>query len=538
MARFKLPVIYDEASRQRNTVFAASEVGITNGLIREYNGKKLSARFGCFESNTQSTDVVLIGVSTFDADNAYIVVGYQISTTSIKVYRVSSGINGTWTTLGTLTTGVTASRADIVPINSAAGLANDKDYFIKLNNPNPTTNRAWVLSAAGVLTAVADPDYPATFTAMSAFGAAYKDRYMFVLGVTSTGAGGKVAIYNSALDSVTSWGALDYVIPELNGGSSLGLTVYKDHVVFFGTRNIVFFYNTGAATGSPLAPRRDLVFNYGLAASPLFGAKSWWKSTSGDTLAIVGQSDESRQFVGLFDGFGVRKISTPIIDALLTSYSYFSLSGYTYAGRTYIHLSLGASALSCSAGYYYDVEDGVWFRFSSVMPALQNSFLSDTVYSPQQENWTVFLTHAVASSPTSGTGRLMRAEDRDGGHYDTSRSGTEYAISLSLIFPRWRGEEGQESRRKFLSKLNLICNTITTPNTHDTGVGADQAAYLSYSDDDYATFSTPRSVDLTKSLKQLTRLGTFRERAFKLTLNTTQTVLLESIEGEYTIGTN
>src|SRR3569623_2830445 len=37
MARFKLPVIYDEASRQRNTVIAASEVGITNGLIRENN---------------------------------------------------------------------------------------------------------------------------------------------------------------------------------------------------------------------------------------------------------------------------------------------------------------------------------------------------------------------------------------------------------------------------------------------------------------------------------------------------------------------
>lgn len=539
MARFKLPVIYDEASRDRSTVFAASEVGITNGVIREYNGKKLSNRAGMTESNTQSTGVVMIGIGAYDQDNTYLLVGYEISSTSIKVYKVTGGTNGVWSVIGTLCTGVTATRADVVPILSAGGLANDKDFFIKLNNPNPTTKPvAWRVSAAGVITGITDVDYPSTFTSLLANGAAYKDRYIFVLGVTSTGAGGKIAIYNSAIDDVTSWGALDYIITELNGGSSLGLELYKDHVVFFGTKNIQFFYNAGTATGSPLAPRKDLVFNYGLADPQVFGARSWWKSASGDTLAFVGQTDESKKFVAMFDGFSVRKISSPIIDALLTSYSYFTISGYAYAGKTYVHLSVGASANGASAGYYYDIEEDVWFRFQSYLPAVQNAFIADTVYNASVSDNTVFLTFATAISPSSGTGRLVRVEDRDDIHMDTDRSNVARAIYVTAVFPRWRGEPGVESRRKFLRKLNVISNTITSPNSYDNQVGATSVLGVSYSDDDYQNFSTVRNIAMTAVLKQLTQLGQFRERAFKLTYSSTQMLLLEAIEGEYAVGSN
>lgn len=540
MARFKLPVIYDVALRDRANISSSSEVGVTNGVIKDHVTKKLSNRFGLFESTSQPVGVVYIGIGSSDKSNTYVLVGYEIASTNINVYRHTS-VSSDPSFVGTLLTGVTASQADVVPILSTGGTAGDDDYFIKINNPNPNTaTKAWLLRFDDTIAAITDPDYPAVFTSTHSNGVAYKDRYVSVIGVTGTGAGGREAIYTSALDNCTSWGALDYVIPETNGGKAHGLEVYKDHLVFFGTKNIQMFYNSGAPTGSPFAPRKDLVYSHGVAVSDLFGARSWWRSSAGDVLAIVGQTHENKRYVGLFDGFGIKEVSNPTIAGFLNKYTAFALCGYTYSGKTYLHLSVGATTLGASASFYYDIEEGVWFRFSSAHASL-STWYAGSVFNRQANNNTVVLTFSLASAAYgSGTGRLVRVEDEDKPHVDTSRAGALVAITVTIVTPRYRGEEGYEGRRKFLSSLDVLSNNLAVGNSDDTAVGVSPNLYLSYSDDDYQTFTGDLTlpVPLTGSLKRVIRLGQFRSRAFKLIYNSTQQLLLDGLEGEVDIGSN
>jgi hypothetical protein len=53
---------------------------------------------------------------------------------------------------------------------------------------------------------------------------------------------------------------------------------------------------------------------------------------------------------------------------------------------------------------------------------------------------------------------------------------------------------------------------------------------ISYSDDDYMTFSTPRSVDLSQSRPRLDRCGSFHRRAFKLSHVSNTSMRLEALE--------
>ena len=55
-------------------------------------------------------------------------------------------------------------------------------------------------------------------------------------------------------------------------------------------------------------------------------------------------------------------------------------------------------------------------------------------------------------------------------------------------------------------------------------------ASISWSDDDYVTFNTPRTVDISKTRKVLLRLGAFERRAFKLTNTANSPVRASSLE--------
>ena len=61
---------------------------------------------------------------------------------------------------------------------------------------------------------------------------------------------------------------------------------------------------------------------------------------------------------------------------------------------------------------------------------------------------------------------------------------------------------------------------------------------LNWSDDDYQTWSNDKTISLTDDLPDFKRLGSFRRRAFKIRHSSDNPLRLESLEVEYTEGTN
>ena len=53
---------------------------------------------------------------------------------------------------------------------------------------------------------------------------------------------------------------------------------------------------------------------------------------------------------------------------------------------------------------------------------------------------------------------------------------------------------------------------------------------ISWSDDDYQTFTTPRNLDISAERFRLTRLGTFSRRAWKYAFTANQPFRAEALE--------
>ena len=80
--------------------------------------------------------------------------------------------------------------------------------------------------------------------------------------------------------------------------------------------------------------------------------------------------------------------------------------------------------------------------------------------------------------------------------------------------------------RKFMSRFSLIGDRPS----------ADSNVTLYWSDDDYQTYSSSIAVSMNDVNPQLTRLGSSRRRAWKLTHTDNTPLRLEALEVTYTVG--
>lgn len=515
MPRFHLPLAVDFSTRTHlPSTAAAKATYIQNGFVKKDNTVKIYNRPALkqFTSGDFTTVNVIAGVGT---DKVYAVI-YTPSATKTEFVSINNHSSNTVhiATLFDTAAAGTYTSCDILPIIYSS----DNYWFIKFNGlAGAGLYTARIVSSTGTVTDISDADFPNKATL---FGAAWLDGYVFVM---SSAVGNY--IYNCDVNDPTSWNAAGYIIPSLNGGAGVGIDTYKNHVIMFGTKNIQFFYDAAeAAPGSPLLPRQDLVYNFGVHQSS--SIKPWWKSRTGDILSFIGKTHDGKKFIGLFNDFQVEQISNTFINGLLDEYSNLSISGYSYYGKTFIHV-----VLNNQISLYYDIEEKVWSVFSSsIADFVTNSRVVDYIENANAVEPTL-LTYCdgTSSSANAGLGKLYYFDQPENAHTDVEDDGTTtHTVDLVIQTPRYRGEPGVESQRKFMHELQVIGDTLTSADTLS----------IQYSDDDYQNFITARTVDLTASLKQLQRLGYFRERAFKISYTGTQQVRLEAIEGQIQVGTN
>jgi hypothetical protein len=182
----------------------------------------------------------------------------------------------------------------------------------------------------------------------------YLDGYVFLI-KHNTG-----DIYNSDLDTPTSWNISGVVSAEINADYALKLYKVKNYIICLGSNSIEYFWDAAnTAPSSPLS-RQD---------SPFRGVGYITNGHQiGDTVYFVGQDHNQNVSVYAVNSFKVDRISNSVVDRTLQTFSSTSNS------KSNVNLSKNGFSISSDGHTFYvvpttqttwvyEVDDHIWYEW-------------------------------------------------------------------------------------------------------------------------------------------------------------------------------
>lgn len=471
------------------------------------------------------------GVATYTFASAHGFIAGQ----NVKVSGISpAGYSGVLTILAVpLATTFTVTMSD----PGAATLTNaraspiitetGKAYFEQTRNGNnqvtmlqipktiSTASQLFMIAAGGVVTRVVDTELP-----VDLIGAPVSiDRYLFVLSAA------KFEVYNMDLEAPTSINALGFVAADAFADSAVTLAKHHNQVVCFKEYSTEFFYDaTIAAPASPLAkiPQQTLTIGCASAASVV---------QTGQNIIWLSRNQNGGLAVHVMTGAQPKKVSTPFIDRILASMesfvfadkvesTYISNEGHEFyvltiegaAGSNQALFGIGTFGLSVfglggalntyKRTLVYDITTGEWAEWSSYNPTtLQQEafFATYAVSGPHASNAQDF-TNTLIMEKATGNIYEMSPAPVGANYAPTYKDGTR-SITVDIVM---NNVDGGTRNRKRTNSLEILGDAVASTLS------------VSYSDNDYASWSTPRTIDLSGRARLL-NMGMFRRRAHKFT---------------------
>jgi len=344
-------------------------------------------------------------------------------------------------------------------------------------------NTAWYSTGAAP-SQITDGQYPGNDSRTVIGKPVFVDGYMFVMDNTGR-------IYNSDLNSVTAWTQDSYITANMYPDAGIGLARFKNLVVALGKNTIEFFYINAANTvGTPLSRYEQGFINFGCISQHGYVQLE-------DTIAWVSASDRSGIGLYVLDGLQPKRVSIPSIDtqlSLVDTSSVF-LSAGKFFGKTWIIL------VNSSTTFVYCLEDDMWHEWGGQNVVWHH--LTGTT-SGTRLNYSLSRTNTTGQVYVVNPSALTYADD-----------GTTFTMQLQT-----QKFDGETINHKFLNKLSVVGDQSDSANT----------LTIQWSDDDYQTWSTARTVDLNDNNPYLMNCGKFKRRAFKLTNSVNEAVRLEALE--------
>lgn len=339
------------------------------------------------------------------------------------------------------------------------------------------------IDSSNVKVVIADGDMPVPHLPQPVF----LDGYLFLVKQNTAD------IYNSNLNDPTIWTAGDFITAEMAADKILRITNMNNYILVLGSTSCEYFFDAANASGSPLQ-RNDTPFkNIGYIS----GFARW-----GNRVLFIGNSLNNGPEVFLAEDFKMEPIGTPPARRGIESYTTSSATTFTYGGHDFYHLTVG------SLSYQFDLKEKLWTR---------------TAY----QNGTSFPITASVNIPISGVGNqslLVQSGSSTLVYFSPTAyrdNGTNFTMSIvtdNLWFDSYNN--------KFCGRLSIVGDRVS----------ASANISVSWSDDDYQTFSTARDVDMSLDHPKLTALGKFRRRAFKLLWTQNYALRLVKLELDLNMG--
>lgn len=305
-------------------------------------------------------------------------------------------------------------------------------------------------------------------------------------------------IYNSGINMPDSWASSDFISAEMYPDITQGLVRQNNQMVAFGAGSIEYFFDAANASGSPFA-RND-------GAAQHMGTPNMATVTAHEkNIYFVSQAEIGGRAVWEIDAFKPTKISLEWVDQLLDAEGTNISAAMSYMVRTNGHQFYVLNLTSRTI--VYDVEEKMWHEWSSNSAGVDALFMCN--YGADGPG------HAYLQHATNGNIYKF-----DSSVYQDNGVAILMTAITSLI-------DLDNNNRKTCSIFTLICDHTDVSSLVN----------ISYSDDDYKTWSTPRTMDLIQRPFG-TRWGKFRRRAWKVQYTDNLPFRAESYEIETNMGTN
>jgi len=379
---------------------------------------------------------------------------------------VSSSIYNTTTLIGTngaVTTniGAKATRITETTIN------NNPVLYITASD-----NTGWFYDTtiSSVIVKISNANFPGNAGKTLAGFGSHLDGFAFQMDTQG-------GIWNSALNTISSWSATGVVNANLYPDKGVGCFRWRQYIVGFGPESMEFFYNAGNAQGSPLTRVANMAQKVGAVHADAVTVIS-------DTIFFCGSTSQGGLAIYQFDG-QVQRVSPPEIDAvlLLAGAGNIKLTSLIDQGLHFVIIKAATSQ------YAYIVEEKFWFIWQTSLGFTRFSGVS--AGSSQ-------IVYGVSELVT--TGKVYKI-DPSARVFQDDGAGYAARAQLTAVDP---GAGGFTSYEEVQVRGDVEAGT--------------SALSLVWSDDDYQTYSNPRSLDLTENVPYTTRLGgTKAPRAFAVT---------------------
>ena len=404
----------------------------------------------------------------------------QVQKAAITNQGSGAGATGTWGTTGGGGTGATGTFTVSGGIITATTVTTRGSGYTSTPTISILTGS---LTTGGVLTANLCAFPPSNITSII-----YMDGYLFV-GMPSG------RIYNSDLGDATSWTPSSYISAEMFSDNLVALARQNNLIVALGTSSTQFFYDAANAVGSPLANQENAILQFGTVGA---GAVVQHENF----VSWVAKGETGGYFVVRLDGVtSTKRVSIEGIERNLNADGLNLPTMRTYPIRYQGHFWL-VLKLSTRT-FLYDYDDDTWHEWEDIdgsnFPAVDYIEFNARPMFLHQSSGIVFQ-------------QDVNLYQDNGVNFTTTATTSKVDMDLA--------------RRKFMWKFELGCDkqTVSAPIT------------IEYSDDDYQTWSSPRTLDMSIQHPFLKRLGSFRRRAFRLKTTNNAPMRLDYMELETEAG--
>lgn len=406
--------------------------------------------------------------------------GQGSGTTVISAFDNPSTIYSTASSLGAATGKCTGITETFVGATATLCVTSDD-------------NTAWYYdTGVGTLTKIISGNFPSNNGKTITGTFAHMDGYACIMATDGT-------VWASDLNSVTAWTATSNGSANSYPDKGVGLVRNKNFIMAFGSESIEFFYNAGL-TPFPLAKSTAMTVKVGAISADAIAQIS-------DVVYWAGSTPQGGLSVFQYSG-GINRISTPEIDAqlILVGASNITITTIRFMGRSFVLVLAGATT------YAYCVEEKFWFEWTSTTPLWYKCAAVSM--------GGTMVNYAVSNVSTSGKVYLMN-------HASLVFTDDTVAYTARIQLPSM---DLKTQNIKMWRSLGIIADTEASAST----------LTLSYTDDDYNTYTTFGSVDLAQTDNKITfyRLGASRKRGWVFSHSSATPMRLEAMELMVDIGNN
>lgn len=305
-------------------------------------------------------------------------------------------------------------------------------------------------------------------------------------------------IWGSGINDVTTanvWDPLNFITAQIEPDSGVYLAKQLVYVVALKEWTTEIFFDAGNTTGSPLGPVENAKINYGCASADSV-------QRIDDNLLFISNTLGASNQVLMISRLQPRIVSTPEIDRLLETADLSVVYSWQlkYNGHSFYIVTIKNNNLTLA----YDIVQNMWSQWTDT-----NGNYVPIVCSCRDVNDNHILQH-------ESNGNLYYSNST---YLDDNGS----IIPLKIITPNF---DLGTRRQKMLSNIGFVA---------DQSPGC--LMNVSWSDNDYQSWSPPQVVDMSEDYPRLPDTGTFRKRAFKFEVNNNLWFRLSAMEAQIDVGT-